>query len=61
MDGPATAWTVASASPVSNADPGAGQSAAPGPAGVYVSEFADANGTGNFVFEFVELHFDRLP
>jgi hypothetical protein len=57
----ATSWVVAGATPASNADPGGGQSAAPAPAGVYVSEFADADGTGNFVFEFVELHFDRLP
>jgi hypothetical protein len=56
-----SSWTSASATTVGNATPGAGQSAASAPAGVYVSEFADANGTGNFVYEFVEIHFDRLP
>jgi len=24
-----------------------------------INEFSDASGTGNFKFEFVELHFDR--
>jgi hypothetical protein len=57
----AGSWVTASASPVSNATPGSGQAAAPSPVGVYVSEFSDANGSGNFVYEFVELHFDRLP
>jgi hypothetical protein len=59
--GDAGSWTSSAASPVSNASPGSGQSTPTNPAGVYVSEFADAVGSGNFVFEFVELHFDRLP
>jgi len=27
--------------------------------GVYISEFSDALGTGNFIYEFVELHNDK--
>jgi hypothetical protein len=57
----AASWVTASASPVSNATPGSGQTAAPSPPGVYISEFADANGSGNFIYEFVEIYFDRLP
>jgi hypothetical protein len=57
----ATAWTTASASSVSNATPGSGQTAFASPIGVYISEFADAVGTGNYVYEFVEVYFDRLP
>jgi hypothetical protein len=57
----ASAWTVASASNVANATPGTGQTAFSSPFGVYVSEFADAVGTGNYVYEFVEIYFDRLP
>lgn len=59
--GDAGSWTSSAASPVSNASPGTGQGSPSNPAGVYVSEFADAAGSGNFVYEFVELHFDRLP
>jgi hypothetical protein len=58
---PPGSWTTASASPVSNATPGAGQTAAATPAGAYVSQFSDAVGTGNWVFEFVEIYFDRFP
>jgi len=57
----AAAWVTASASNVGNATPGSGQTAFSSPIGVYVSEFADAVGTGNFVYEFVEICFDRLP
>jgi hypothetical protein len=57
----AASWVSAPATPVSNATPGDGQIAAANPAGVYISEFSDANGSGNFVYEFVELRFDRLP
>jgi len=27
--------------------------------GVVINEFSDAEGTGNFIFEFVELHYDK--
>jgi len=57
----AASWVSAPASPVANATPGSGQAAAANPAGVYISEFSDANGSGNFVYEFVEIRFDRLP
>ena len=59
--GVAASWMSASATTVSNATPGAGQPAAAGPVGAYVSEFSDALGTGNYAYEFVEVHFDRLP
>ncbi|MHB8998847.1 MAG: Ig-like domain-containing protein [Thermoanaerobaculia bacterium] len=51
----AAAWSRLSAS---SATPGHG---APAPCGkgVFISEFSDALGTGNFVYEFVELHNDR--
>jgi beta-lactamase superfamily II metal-dependent hydrolase len=51
----ATSWTRASSS---TGNPGSG---APAPCnkGVYVSEFSDALGTGNFVYEFVELYNDK--
>jgi hypothetical protein len=40
------------------ATPGAG--AAAGCArGMVINEFSDASGTGNFIFEFIELHYDR--
>lgn len=42
----------------STANPGTG---APAPCnkGAYISEFSDAAGTGNFVYEFVEIHNDK--
>jgi hypothetical protein len=50
-----SSWTTSSAS---NATPGSG--AAAGCAkGVVINEFSDALGTGNFVYEFVELHNDK--
>jgi beta-lactamase superfamily II metal-dependent hydrolase len=53
--GLAGSWTVVSAGA---GTPGAG--AGPGCArGVVINEFSDALGTGNFVYEFVELHLDR--
>ncbi|HEX5058294.1 MAG TPA: di-heme oxidoredictase family protein [Kofleriaceae bacterium] len=51
--GTASSWTVRPASP-QNATPGSGQ-ASTGNGRVYLSELADAAGTGNFKFEFVEL------
>ncbi len=53
--GKSTSWTTTAASaatPGSGAGPGCGK-------GVVINEFADALGTGNFVYEFVELHWDR--
>lgn len=51
----ATSWTRAASS---TGNPGSG---APAPCnkGVFVSEFSDALGTGNFIYEFVELANDR--
>ncbi|HKH44285.1 MAG TPA: hypothetical protein VKM72_06450 [Thermoanaerobaculia bacterium] len=50
-----TSWTTATAS---SATPGTG--AAAGCAkGVVINEFADALGTGNFIYEFIELHNDQ--
>jgi hypothetical protein len=51
----ASSWTRAASS---TGNPGTG---APAPCnkGVYISEFSDALGTGNFVYEFIELHNDK--
>lgn len=46
--------------PHTAATPGAGQTPNPTPAGVYISEHADALGAGNFVYEFVEVYVDSL-
>jgi hypothetical protein len=59
--GDAASWTARTSTPVSNATPGMGQGVASVPPGVYVSEFSDADGSGNYVYEFVEVFFDRLP
>jgi hypothetical protein len=59
--GAASSWITSPASPVANATPGAGQSATSTPLGVYVAEFSDAVGSGNYVYEFVQIYFDRLP
>ncbi|HEX7808593.1 MAG TPA: hypothetical protein VF608_07710, partial [Thermoanaerobaculia bacterium] len=50
-----TSWTRAASS---TGNPGTG---APAPCnkGVFISEFSDALGTGNFIYEFVELSNDR--
>jgi len=53
--GLAGSWTVA---PGGSATPGAGAGAGCA-RGVAINEFSDALGTGNFVYEFVELHHDR--
>lgn len=51
----ASSWTRAASS---TGNPGSG---APAPCnkGVYISEFSDALGTGNFIYEFIELHNDK--
>jgi len=53
--GTASSWTRAASS---TANPGTG---APAPCnkGVYISEFSDALGTGNYIYEFVELYNDK--
>lgn len=53
--GKAASWNRLASSA---ATPGSG---APAPCGkgVYISEFADALGTGNYVYEFIELHNDE--
>jgi subtilisin-like proprotein convertase family protein len=50
----AAAW---SSSANSGATPGGGATG-PGTAGLVVSEYADASGSGNFIYEFVELYYD---
>jgi len=50
-----TSWNVLSPS---SATPGAGAGAGCGK-GVVINEFSDISGTGNFIFEFVELHNDK--
>lgn len=52
--GNAASWTVGSDA---TATPGAGAPATCG-AGMRISEFSDASGSGNYVYEFVELYFD---
>ena len=52
--GSAASWTVGT---TATADPGAGAAAGCG-TGVVVNEVSDATGTGNYVYEFVELHYD---
>jgi hypothetical protein len=52
-----TSWTIsASVTPPGAPTPGSGQTGTGH--GVHVSEFSDATGTGNYVHEFVEIHFD---
>jgi Bacterial Ig domain len=51
----AASWTRAAST---TGNPGSGAPAACGK-GVYISEFSDALGTGNFIYEFVELHNDN--
>ena len=48
-------WTVA-ASATGTPGSGAGAGCAKG---VVINEFSDALGTGNFIYEFVELHYDK--
>jgi len=53
--GKTASWTVGAET---TADPGSG--AGLGCAkGIVINEFSDASGTGNFVYEFIELHNDR--
>lgn len=51
----ASSWSRSS---YTNATPGTG-AAAPCSKGLYISEFADALGTGNYIYEYVELHYDN--
>ena len=50
-----SSWNVG---PDSGATPGSGAATGCGK-GVVINEFSDASGTGNFVYEFIELHNDR--
>ncbi len=53
--GKASSWNTVAAS---SATPGTG--AGPGCSkGVVINEFSDAIGTGNFIYEFIELHYDK--
>jgi hypothetical protein len=53
--GTASSWTVGA---TTLANPGSGAGAGCGK-GVVINEFSDADGAGNFIFEFIELHNDR--
>ncbi len=55
--GATASWTVAASS---TGNPGSGAGAGCG-TGVVINEFSDALGTGNYVYEFVELHYDAPP
>ena len=55
--GDAASWTVVTAGP-GVSTPGTGQVAPTSPKGIYISEISDASGTGAFVYEYVEIHFD---
>ncbi len=50
----AASWTVGT---TATANPGAGAGAGCG-GGVKINEFSDATGTGNYIYEFIELHND---
>ena len=49
-----SSWSVG---PDSSATPGSAAATGCG-GGIRINEFSDASGTGNYVYEFVELHFD---
>ena len=53
-----TSWTEITATPGSGPNPGSGQSLGSPPTGAYVSEYCDASGSGNFIYEFVEIYVD---
>ncbi|BCW93371.1 MAG: hypothetical protein KatS3mg007_1265 [Thermoanaerobaculum sp.] len=53
--GKSTSWTISAASlatPGTGAGPGCGK-------GLVINEFADPAGSGEYVYEFIELHYDR--
>jgi hypothetical protein len=52
--GQIASWLVTDAS---GASPGAG-AGTPSNAGVVINEFSDASGSGNYVYEFIELYYD---
>ena len=53
-------WLSSDYSVKTNATPGAGATAGVSK-GVYISEFADAFGTGNYIYEYVEIFADPGP
>jgi hypothetical protein len=53
--GTSSSWNIGA---TTTADPGTGAGAGCGK-GVVINEFADAAGTGNYIYEFVELHYDN--
>jgi hypothetical protein len=60
--GVASSWTIStSIGPGGAPTPGGGQPTQAARHGVYISEFSDTSGSGNYVHEFVELHFDGHP
>jgi hypothetical protein len=53
--GLSSSWNILAST---SATPGSGAGAGCA-MGVVINEFSDATGTGNFIYEFVELHYDR--
>ena len=53
----ASSWSTGTATSAV-ATPGSGQPPEGEGVGVYISEFSDAQGSGNWIYEFVEIHFD---
>ena len=53
--GSSASWTISSSTA---ATPGSGAGAGCAK-GVVINEFSDAAGTGNFIYEFIELHNDQ--
>jgi len=58
--GQTSSWNVQT-SPNTAANPGSGISASAANNGIYISEFSDRTGAGNYVYEFVELYYDGEP
>ncbi len=54
--GVGASWAIATPGP--SATPGSGMTVTGNRAGLVVSEFSDATGSGNYVYEFVELYLD---
>ena len=51
-------WSTGSNTVGGSVTPGSGQSIGQISTGLYISEVSDASGSGNYIFEYVELFFD---
>lgn len=58
--GDTSVWTTNPAGPGNGSTPGGGHAVGGTKHGVLITEFADASGSGNYVYEYVELFFDGL-